>query len=155
MDRQNAENMEFRQVEWKDRELLFTWSNDEEVRKQSFQGKLISWEEHDRWFEAKMCSEDCDLLIWVEDGIDKGMLRLDYENEKARVSYSVQKDQRGRGTASRLIGALPAYIKGAMPGIHTIVAEVKAENRFSRRIFEKCGYSQEQKADRVMFTLNI
>lgn len=155
MCRQNAENMGFRQVEWKDRELLFAWSNDEEVRRQSFHGELISWEEHVRWFESKMRSEDCDLLIWMEDSIDKGILRLDYENDKARVSYSVQKDQRGKGTASRLIGALPAYVREAMPGIHMVEAEVKTENRFSRRIFEKCGYSQEQKADRVVFTMKL
>ena len=115
----------------------------------------ISWEEHVRWFEEKMHSQDCDLLIWVEDGMDKWMLRLEYEDGNAWVSYSVQKDQRGKGIAGRLIGAVPQYIKAVMPQIRNIVAEVKTDNRFSRRIFEKCGYQQEQKEDRVVFTKNI
>ncbi len=155
MCRQSAVNTGFRHVEWKDRELLFEWANDSEVRRQSFHTESILWEEHVHWFEDKMHSPDSDLLIWVEDGVDKGMLRLDYENEKAQVSYSVEKDQRGKGTASRLIDALSAYVKKEMPDIHTLVAEVKAENRFSRRIFEKCGYSQEHKEDRIVFTMKL
>ncbi len=155
MCRQGAVNTGFRQVERKDRELLFEWANDSEVRRQSFQTGNILWEDHVRWFEERMRSEDCALLIWVEDGVDKGMLRLDARDGKAYVSYSVGKEWRGNGIASRMIDALPAYVKTAMPGIHTVVAEVKAENRFSRRIFEKCGYRQETREDRIIYTLDI
>lgn len=152
---QSLENMGFRKVEWEDRELLFIWANDEEVRRQSFRTEDIFWEEHVRWFEEKMHSEKCDLLIWVENGTDKGMLRLDYMDGKVKVSYSIQKDQRGQGTAGRLIGAVSQYIKAAMPGMQEIVAEVKTDNLFSRRVFEKYGYQQEQKEDRVVFTKKI
>lgn len=152
---QSVENMGFRKVEWKDRELLYMWANEEEVRRQSFHTEDILWEDHVRWFEEKIYSGKCDLLIWVEGGIDTGMLRLDYEDGKARVSYSVQKDQRRKGAASRLIAAVPQYIKSAKPEIHNVVAEVKSGNLASQRIFEKCGYSQEQKEERVVFTLEF
>lgn len=155
MCRQSEGNTGFRQAEWKDRELLFEWANDEEVRRQSFETERILWQEHVRWFEEKMRSEDCDLLIWVEDGTEKGMLRLDYRDGEAYVSYSVEREWRGKGAASRMIGALPGHVRGTMPEIHRVVAEVKADNSFSKRIFEKCGYSQEQKEDRVVFTLDI
>ena len=42
--------LKLRPVQKSDIELIFKWSNDEEVRKNSFHTETIKWEEHVKWF---------------------------------------------------------------------------------------------------------
>ena len=53
----------FRYVKEADRELLFTWANDAETRRQSFSSDPITWDEHVAWFARTQA--DADSPHWI------------------------------------------------------------------------------------------
>ena len=60
-----ADNMRvyLRDATEQDRDLLFQWTNDEEVRKNSFSMEKIAYKEHCRWFDKMMQNENC--IQWI------------------------------------------------------------------------------------------
>ena len=47
-----------RVADWGDVDLLFSWANDKEVRKNSFSSEPICYEEHLAWFRKKYQERD-------------------------------------------------------------------------------------------------
>ena len=64
---------------------------------------MISFEEHKQWFEEKIHSENCEIYIAYEDETPVGQVRLEYEDDIAHISYSVDKNQRGKGYGEKII----------------------------------------------------
>lgn len=52
------EDLFLRKMEPADKDLLFKWVNNAEVRKSAFRTDAISYEEHKRWFEALKADEN-------------------------------------------------------------------------------------------------
>lgn len=131
--------MHFYRAEEIDVNIFFQWANDEETRKNSFHTNLISFEEHKQWFEEKIHSENCEIYIAYEDETPVGQVRLEYEDDIAHISYSVDKNQRGKGYGEKIIlSAEKKVLKNGMANV--MVAKVKYNNISSQKIFEKLGY---------------
>ena len=72
-----------------DMKLIFDWSNDDEVRKNSFSSEKIKFEDHQRWFKSKMNDDNYYILFFMVDNIETGLVRLDVSNGQAVISYQI------------------------------------------------------------------
>lgn len=125
-----------------DKERLFLWANDRQVRKASFQSEEIAWEEHVAWFDRMMHDEDVCQFIYEQEGIPVGQIRLNLEKRAARISYSIAKEHRGKGNAKRMLNCLEREVRNSYPEIQELIADVKCENLASRSVFEQLNYGE-------------
>lgn len=140
----------FRNVKEADRELLFTWANDAETRRQSFSSDPIPWDEHAAWFARTQADTDSPHWIFMicdeenDDAQPAGVLRLTKHQDSAayRISYSIASAWRGRGLGSLLLTLAKMWTAALCVTCKELYGEVKAENIASVRCFEKAGYEK-------------
>ena len=121
-------------------DLLFKWSNDKEVRENSFTKDAIKYDVHVKWFNDKLNSPNCDIFIFYLDNVPVGQARIDVENHEAVISYSIDNNYRGRGLSTEMIGLLE---KNVDTNVNKLIGYVKFSNVISQRVFEKLGYTKE------------
>lgn len=126
-----------------DCDLLFEWANDAECRRNSFSQEKILYENHIRWFQNRLQDTGCDLFIVVEDSREVGMLRLDYHENQAVISYSVARNERKKGYGKGILQLGENYVRAHKRNIERLIGEVKKENVTSMRRFEELGYEKE------------
>ncbi|MBD5531472.1 MAG: UDP-2,4-diacetamido-2,4,6-trideoxy-beta-L-altropyranose hydrolase [Lachnospiraceae bacterium] len=140
----------FRNVKEADKELLFTWANDAETRRQSFSSDPITWDEHAAWFARTQADTDSPHWIFMvcdEEGDDEqpvGVLRLTRDRNGAayRISQSIAPAWRGNGLGSLILTLAKRWAAALCPTCRELYGEVKAENIASVRCFEKAGYER-------------
>lgn len=144
-------NLKLRQATYEDMELIFVWANDELTRKNSFHDRKITYSEHKEWFHKKMDSEECDILICVCDNVPIGMLRLEYNNQKALISFSVDKDYRGQGLGGKILELARSYVMDNKADIKYLYGLVKYSNVASQKNFEKLNYVREDLPEFIQY----
>lgn len=141
----NKNLLSFRKANWQDKELYFTWANDEDVRKQSFHSEKISLENHLKWFEEKVGDEHTLMLVFYEDKTNEnvGQVRVTSGNENI-IGISIDKKYRGKSYASYMIYIASKVYKEIHTGAN-IFAYIKIENVISAKSFVNAGYKLECK----------
>ena len=129
-----------REATYQDIELLFTWANDPEVRRNSFNPDPISYDGHKRWFENMMNDPEVLQFIIMDEEKPVGQIRLNINGDEAEISYSVVSDCRGKGYGRKMLQLITAEVKKRHPEIKAFVAKVKPGNAASRGLFESEGY---------------
>lgn len=123
-----------------DKELLFNWANEEEVRKNSFQSDYIDWNIHQIWFYKQLKKKDSSIYIYCENEEPIGQIRLEYKGNYAEIHYSIEKKYRGQGHGERMLLLAEEKIRKERKEIQFLDAEVKKDNIASRKKFEQLGY---------------
>ncbi|MEW7009866.1 UDP-2,4-diacetamido-2,4,6-trideoxy-beta-L-altropyranose hydrolase [Lentilitoribacter sp. EG35] len=136
-------NIILRKANAKDKDLLYTWVNDCQVRKNALNTATIPYYNHEQWFSEKLKDTDgCHLLI-VENTIGQkiGQIRFDHiTGSKWELSYSIALEFRGAGLGEKML--VPAIeTLGRLHKNITVQARVKKHNLKSRRIFEKLNFN--------------
>lgn len=142
----------FRKAVLDDAELLFSWANDIDVRRNAFRQHEILWDEHMEWFQRKLKDEDCHIYIAYKNMPDMsekpiGQLRLDIEGDEAEIDYSVCAEMRGFGYGTQMVAGIQSF---ADKRIRKFIAKVKTSNPASVRVFEKCGFVKKADCDGYM-----
>jgi RimJ/RimL family protein N-acetyltransferase len=140
-----------REVSLDDAKILFDWRNEEECRKNSFNSELVKWEEHLKWLQKKLDSPDTEMYIFTVEGVDVGQIRLEAEDEKYIISYSVGAEYRMKGYGKRMLILAEKIVLETNPEA-TICADVKPDNVASQRLFEQLGYSKESMKEYYRYT---
>jgi len=139
---------------------IFSLTNESSVRRASFQQKVISLDDHKKWFEEKVSDSSC--LFFVVEFEKKiiGQLRLDIESHTALISISVAQKFNGMGVGGLLMGYAVNYIRSHQIQISRIIARIKTDNIASRNFFEKSGFKRKrhlqtntQKIDEYFYTI--
>lgn len=130
-----------RKAEWKDKDLLYEWANDTQVRQSAFNSNIIREEEHKKWLREKLESKSSDIYIYYANEQPIGQIRLDYNGNKAYIDYSVDESFRGQGHGRRMLMLAEEKVAEEQKEIEYLEAEVKNENVASKRKFEQLGYS--------------
>lgn len=123
-----------------DADLLFSWVNDEHVRKSAFNSSLVNYDEHLLWFYHKLQSPNSKIYIGYDNDKPIGQIRIDIEEKKALIDYSVDKLFRGKGYGFLLLRMAECKIKDNKYQVNFIIGKVKSDNIASQRVFEKAGY---------------
>jgi len=109
--------------------LVWEWANEPKARMASFSSDPIPWDDHKRWYEARLNDPDCFFYIASSrEGELLGQIRFDLSVSEGVVSVSVAPAARGKGHGAALIAIIHAYIK---PG-----------NLASCRAFESADFTQ-------------
>ena len=120
-------------------ELLLEWKNDETAREQSFLPRVITAEEHHRWFRAVLARADITLLILYWGEAPTGSVRFERAGEQAEISYSIDSRYRGLGLGNRLIGMAVQYAQETL-ALSRLCARVKKDNVPSQRVLLANGF---------------
>ncbi len=139
------EKIWLRPMQIDDMDLIYQWANEPECRKNSFHMEKIPYEDHKKWFQAKLISKYCDMFVACREKTPIGQIRLEYEGDKALISYSVTKEERGRGYGGVLLKLAEEKVRDKKINIHVLEGLVKEHNIASQRKFEEMGYDKQKK----------
>ncbi len=127
-----------RLVEKKDIEFVFNLSNEEEVRKNSFNSEFISFEDHKEWFNNQIKNSKKLFYILEYKKFPVGQVRFTKNKDHSVIGISISKEYRGRGYAVE--GLKIACNKYFEENYLPIFAYIKKNNRASLKAFEKAGF---------------
>jgi UDP-2,4-diacetamido-2,4,6-trideoxy-beta-L-altropyranose hydrolase len=140
-----ASTLRLRPAREDDRQLLWEWANDPEVRRASFSPDPIPWETHVTWLDAKLKPQDSGLISSIliaedDEGNPLGQIRFDPRPDGDwEVATSLSRQARGRGVASEIIksGVREILADNSSVRIH---AFVKPSNVVSLKAFERADF---------------
>ena len=122
--------------------LVYEWATEPFVRRMSFSTGDIAFDDHERWFAAKLADPACAYFIATDAvGEPLGQVRFDrLEAGDGVISMLVAPAHRGRGVGATAIAAASAKV---LQSGHTgrILAYIKPVNVASIRAFARAGYS--------------
>lgn len=116
----------------------FDWANDPAVRQQSFSSEPIPYEQHERWFAAKLADPAECLYLLSLDEQPMGQVRFSLrgeQNEQAIISYALAAPFRGRGLAAPMLECALLQLAAERPKVQQLLGYVKNTNEASRRVF--------------------
>jgi UDP-2,4-diacetamido-2,4,6-trideoxy-beta-L-altropyranose hydrolase len=134
-----------RPLEYGDIDNIFELSNEDEVRKYSFEQDKIRFEDHRIWFKNKIEDSENLFLIINIDEVFAGQVRFDFNGDSATISISIKKPFRGLGLGNLLLEKSIHYLKIKFPYIKIIKAYIKENNKKSLKLFENMGFKHSQK----------
>lgn len=137
----------FRPVSVSDCDLIYEWASDRSVRKNAFDSGRIDYEEHKKWFECKLESENILFYIVLKNNIPVGQIRIDIENENGIINYSIASGYRGLGLGKATIKLIADRAKKDRDNLRELVGRVKIDNTPSQRAFESAGYRKRKMKD--------
>ena len=146
--KEDANNPLLRQATAEDESRIFNWRNDSWLASFSSGNRIVTWEEHRRWFER--VSDDTRHLVFIIEintGYPIGSIRFDREgSDAATVSVFIERAYTAKGIGSH------ALVKGCAAAfeawsINVIKAGIKPDNYASIKAFRKAGFVEDfQKA---------
>lgn len=157
-----ASELTLRRAGQGDRERYFAWANDPAVRAVSFSHDPIAWDDHVRWFAARLASPTCWMFVAEDDaGTPIGQIRFDARGTtgEAVVGVALDAATRGRGLGASLIVAGVRAL-AAESTIERVRADVLASNEASVRAFRTAGFvpvprEERSRGDVVSFEYDV
>ena len=144
------EEIKIRKATIDDLDLIFEWANDEDERRNSFNPEPIPYENHCKWYQNKMESDDTYIFVLMCDDTPVGQCRLDIEDDEALISYFIDKRYRNRGYGKKLLELIFDETIMSLPKVRVLKAEVKEENIPSQKVFLSLGYSERIDSDKSL-----
>jgi len=129
-----------RVANFEDSEKLFEWRNHPTVRAMSLNTEVISWEDHQQWFDKVLSSPDNVLLIGHRNGLPVGVVRFDNKGDEAEVSIYLVPGTNASGLGSDLLQSAEHWFSNYYPEIRKILACVLGGNVRSNHLFFGAGY---------------
>ncbi len=134
-----CDELSFRNADQQDLMAYYNWTNEEEVRKYSYNSNPVSLESHTAWFQKKIQDPNVLMLVFSNSRNELiGQARIEITNQEAVIGISVDVNHRGKGYASRIIELTSA--KFYEMAKKSVSAYIKVENIASVKAFEEAGY---------------
>ena len=135
--------MNIRRATQNDESILLSWANDPVVRENAFSVGTISPQEHNSWFDSKLCDAACMFLIGEDDyGMPLGQVRFDIKNRTGFIDISVDSDFRGQGVGKMLLHAAIKVLQQERR-VDKVVGEVISTNEPSCQMFIELGFNDD------------
>ena len=119
---------------------IYEWRNNKKIRDVSINSGAISWEEHQRWFDAVLTDKNRELIIGRTENKPVGVVRFDIENDVAEISIYLVPEGGFAGQGRNLLMSAERWLKAHRPEIKCIHASVLAENDASKNLFFASSY---------------
>jgi RimJ/RimL family protein N-acetyltransferase len=148
-------NLSLRKATYEDMDLLFKWANDKAVRCNAFNSTPIPYENHVKWFNKVMSDNTVLQLIMCDEDKPVGQIRLNIEDGKAYIDYSISNDKRGQGLGVEMIKLLRVNVAGVHCPFKSLIGQVKYDNTASAKTFEKCGFSRTYKEQYIEYEIIV
>lgn len=132
--------LRLRKLTENDLQILWEWANDIQVREVSFSSDPIMWEEHVRWFSAKLSDPNSQLYIATcGNDLSIGQVRFDINSKEATISISIDRQFRYQGYGHKIIQLAIAQIC-LDSSVKIVYAYIKLNNQSSAKAFIKAGF---------------
>lgn len=131
--------LNLRPVTMEDAELILSWRNDAESRKNSFSQEEILVETHREWLSRKLDDGNCQMLLMTDDDKPVGQIRIDNINHIGEISYLIAPACRGFGYGTDILVQCEKSLKEET---EVLAGLVKADNKASMKCFERAGYTK-------------
>jgi UDP-2,4-diacetamido-2,4,6-trideoxy-beta-L-altropyranose hydrolase len=138
----SRDRIRLRPVRAGDRDLIFGWINDPDVRARSFHTGAITPDEHAAWFSSVL--RDTAIRYWIavdEEDRPVGQVRFSIEPGRAVISVLVEPGSRNKGFGSLLIAAATEQLFRTTP-VPEVHAFIKTGNASSLTAFTRAGYTR-------------
>jgi len=145
-----------RRAEPQDRDFLLELKNDPEVREARFDPRIISPEEHRRWFE-KVFESDNDVIYILEKGRKSiGQARyLMRDEDTYEVGVSIVRDSRNMKMGTFLLRLTSDFVLSHKKP-KRIVSEIKKGNHASIKAFKNSGFRfLSETSDRIVLVKDV
>jgi RimJ/RimL family protein N-acetyltransferase len=134
----------FRFATREDVDMYFNWTNDPEVRNNSYNSSIVDYSAHVSWFNKRIDAPDCFMYLFLnEEGVPVGQVRIEKdssgEERTSVISISTDKQFRGRGHGTEMLQLASDDFLSGNPG-HRIVAYIFEVNKASAKSFKNAGY---------------
>lgn len=120
--------------------MLLAWRNDPVTRESSIDTEPVAEENHRRWLDASIGSDDRHLFVVEVDGEPVGTTRLDRRQGGWEISITVAPEHRGKGLSGELLDVTTEWFDGNIDG-DVILSTIKQTNLASLALFAKKGYT--------------
>ena len=147
--------LHLREAAKEDMDTVFYWASEETVRKNAFHTEPIPYENHVAWYTKRLADEDCYIFLLETEVESIGQIRFDIEDGIATIDYSVAVPMRGKGYGTRLVQMGMENLTKRRPDVKEYLGQVKYENSSSSKVFEKCGFTREEKAAYIEFKKRV
>jgi len=121
---------------------IFEWRNHPDIRKNFFNQELLSWEEHEKWFMAKLKDPDTTIYMAHYRNEKVGAIRFEANDSVIKTSLMLNPDFLGKGFGSKVIKlGVEKFIMEKKPDMQ-IIAEIKSGNLSSIKAFQNAGFKE-------------
>lgn len=125
-----------------DSDVLFAWRNDPTTQAASKSTAPVSREDHERWMKFNVLIGYPEHRVLIgDDGYSKlGVVRFDASKDDLMafdVSITVAPERRGDGIGVAMLREACSFMTD-----FELRAEARRENAASRKIFERCGFTE-------------
>ena len=130
-----------------DSDKLFAWRNDEMTCACSRSTAAIKREDHDRWMQFNVVNGYPAHLVLIAESEygSVGVVRFDGDKKDVlsyEASITLNPKFRGQGLAFPILAEACSYLPK-----YTVLAEIRENNIPSRKIFERCGFTETGKRE--------
>lgn len=137
---QTPSEIRVRRAQPDDSRLAWLWRNDPATRMASQSTEPIIWPDHRRWWQEKLLSTDCELLMAELDLAPVGIIRFDRKSEGVfEVSINLSPSRRGSGLGEPVLHQACSTFLDENPGAR-LIATIRSNNLPSQHIFERLGF---------------
>ena len=138
--------MNIREVTIEDYEILLSWRNDIETRRNSHNMDLVDENKHIEWLKKVIEDRNRQLYICEIDGYPVGTCRIDLDdNGIYELSWTIAPNYRGKGIGKKMVSMIVDNFE-----YKNIRAEVKKENIASKKICEYLNMYIDKEEDGVI-----
>lgn len=139
---QIEEIISLREADFSDMSLYFRWSNDPQVRLNSYRNDPIPLKDHEKWFSARIADPTTILLVMEVNGCPAGQIRFQEADGIAWIGFSLDERYRGKGLATRLLsmGTKKYYTLRRSPQV--VRGAVMERNPASKKAFLSAGFRE-------------
>ena len=121
---------------------IFEWRNHPDIRKNSFNQELLSWDEHEKWFMAKLKDPDTTAYMAYYKEIKVGTIRFESKDRVIKTNVMLNPLFLGKGLGSKVIKlGVERFIMEKKPDMQ-IIAEIKKDNFTYIKAFTKAGFKE-------------
>lgn len=123
--------------------LLWEWASDPQIRAAAFSPDAIPWENHVKWFTARMADPDSVFYIALNAGATAvGQVRYQLQQDRAVLSLNLGREFRGKGYSRRLVKLANQKLFQSS-NVKFVDAYVKPDNAASLKTFASAGFRRE------------
>jgi UDP-2,4-diacetamido-2,4,6-trideoxy-beta-L-altropyranose hydrolase len=129
-----------RKAQKDDAEFFYNLRFSDEVIAASFTKVRPSLQEHIKWFNEKLNSQNVIMLIASEQGKSIGYLRYNLSGYHAEISIALAPEVRGKGLGQKLLNEGESWMKKNTE-VKVLTAKVLPGNTSSLKMFEAQGFT--------------
>lgn len=141
-----------RKVSEKDSKKIWSWRNDPETRKNSFNTDEIDYQSHKKWLSEILSNKNIEMFISEINTNDIGVVRIDKTN--GEIHINMNPIFRNKGYGKKTLRVVIPYIFNNLK-LNSAIARIKVENEASIHIFEALGFKAESKNKEVLMKLSL